>query len=132
MEASGTLDLTLLPEASSVAEARTRVVEAVGAQLDDGQMDALRLLVSEVVTNAVRHGGHDEPFELHAHWNSEVRIEVTDHGNGFTPAPRAGAPDEPGGCAVAGGHAGGAAGVLFALGLLARGRRRARRAGSAA
>jgi anti-sigma regulatory factor (Ser/Thr protein kinase) len=97
MEASGTLELTLPSEPGSVAEARMRVLEAVGPELDDGQIDALRLLVSELVTNAVRHGGHEEPLELHAHWNSEVRIEVTDHGNGFTPAPRTGAPDEPGG-----------------------------------
>ena len=38
-----------------------------------------------MVTNAVRHGGHDEPVEVHASWNSEVRVEVTDHGDGFTP-----------------------------------------------
>jgi anti-sigma regulatory factor (Ser/Thr protein kinase) len=97
MEASGTLELTLPSEPGSVAEARLRVLEAVGPQLDDGQIDALRLLVSEVVTNAVRHGGHDEPVELLAHWNAEVRIEVTDHGTGFTPAPRTGELDEPGG-----------------------------------
>jgi len=34
---------------------------------------------------------------LSAHWNSEVRIEVCDHGDGFTPHPRMGALDEPGG-----------------------------------
>jgi anti-sigma regulatory factor (Ser/Thr protein kinase) len=93
-----TLDLTLPPQPDSVAEARTRVLEAVGPKLsDDGQLETLRLLVSELVTNAVRHGGHDEPVELHAAWNSEVRVEVVDHGNGFSPAPRAGELDEPGG-----------------------------------
>jgi anti-sigma regulatory factor (Ser/Thr protein kinase) len=74
------------------------VLEAVGPELsDDGQLETLRLLVSELVTNAVRHGGHDEPVEIHAMWNSEVRVEVVDHGNGFSPAPRAGELDEPGG-----------------------------------
>src|SRR3954451_1260956 len=88
----------LAPEPGSVAEARTRVLEAVGTNLgDDGQIDALRLLVSELVTNAVRHGGQHEPLELHASWNHEVRVEVVDHGGGFTPAPRSGAADEPGG-----------------------------------
>ena len=53
--------------------------------------------MSEVVTNAVRHGDGAEPLELHATWNAEVRIEVSDHGDGFTPAPRIGALDEPGG-----------------------------------
>lgn len=93
-----TLDLTLPPEPRSVAEARSRVLEAVGPELsDDGQLETLRLLVSEVVTNAVRHGGREEPVEIHAAWNSEVRVEVVDHGSGFSPAPRSGGLDEPGG-----------------------------------
>jgi len=97
MEAQ-TLDLTLPAEPGSVAEARSRVLEAVGPELaDDAQVQTLRLLVSELVTNAVRHGDRDEPVEIHAMWNSEVRIEVVDHGQGFLPEPRTGALDEPGG-----------------------------------
>ena len=65
--------------------------------LEDGQLETLRLLVSEVVTNAVRHGSATQPVELSAHWNSEVRVSVCDHGDGFTPHPRMGAVDEPGG-----------------------------------
>jgi anti-sigma regulatory factor (Ser/Thr protein kinase) len=97
MDPHGTLDLTLHPRADSVAEARTRVCEAIEPELADGPSDTLRLLVSEVVTNAVRHGGNGHPVELHASWNSEVRVEVCDHGDGFTPTPRVGALDEPGG-----------------------------------
>jgi anti-sigma regulatory factor (Ser/Thr protein kinase) len=97
MEAQ-TLDLTLPPEPGSVAEARTRVLEAVGPGLpDDGQADTLRLLVSELVTNAVRHGDNRHPVEIHAVWNSEVRVEVIDHGHGFAPEPRNGDLDQPGG-----------------------------------
>jgi anti-sigma regulatory factor (Ser/Thr protein kinase) len=93
-----TLDLTLPPEPGSVAEARSRVLDALRPQLaDDGQLETLRLLVSELVTNAVRHGGHDQPVEVHAAWNSEVRVEVLDHGRGFSPASRTRALDEPGG-----------------------------------
>jgi anti-sigma regulatory factor (Ser/Thr protein kinase) len=92
-----TLDLTLPPEPESVAEARARVLDAVGPALADGQEETLRLLVSEVVTNAVRHGARDEPVEIHLRWNSEVRVDVVDHGGGFTPVPRAGSLDEPGG-----------------------------------
>ena len=55
--ATGTLELTLPPEPGSVAEARSRVLDAVGPELDSEQEQTLRLLVSEVVTNAVRHGG---------------------------------------------------------------------------
>ena len=97
MDAHGTLDLTLRPRADSVAEARTRVCEAIEPELNDGASDTLRLLVSEVVTNAVRHGGDGRPVELHASWNSVVRVEVSDHGHGFTPTPRVGTLDEPGG-----------------------------------
>jgi anti-sigma regulatory factor (Ser/Thr protein kinase) len=93
----GTLDLTLPAEPRSVAEARTKVCEAIEPHLDDGACDTLRLLVSELVTNAVRHGDQRHPLELHASWNSEVRVEVSDHGLGFSPTPRAGALDEPGG-----------------------------------
>jgi anti-sigma regulatory factor (Ser/Thr protein kinase) len=97
MDVHGTLDLTLAPEPGSVAEARTRVCDALPPRFNDGTLDTLRLLVSEVVTNAVRHGGHTRPVELHATWNSEVRIEVCDHGEGFSPTPRTGSLDEPGG-----------------------------------
>jgi anti-sigma regulatory factor (Ser/Thr protein kinase) len=90
----GSLELTLPPEPRSVAEARSRVLDAVGDGFD---LQTLRLLISELVTNAVRHGGCEEPVELHAEWNSEVRVEVVDHGDGFTPHPRAGDLDEPGG-----------------------------------
>lgn len=97
MNGHRTLELTLPPEAESVAEARERVCAAIAPNLTDGTSDTLRLLVSELVTNAVRHGSHSQPVEVHARWNSEVRVEVSDHGNGFTPAPRIGAMDDPGG-----------------------------------
>jgi anti-sigma regulatory factor (Ser/Thr protein kinase) len=92
-----TLDLTLPPEPESVARARAEVLDAVAPSLAEAQVETLRLLVSEVVTNAVRHGAHDEPVEVHVSWDSEVRIDVIDHVDGFTPAPRAGSFDEPGG-----------------------------------
>jgi anti-sigma regulatory factor (Ser/Thr protein kinase) len=92
-----TLELKLPPEAGSVAEARTRICDAMAPDLADREVETLRLLVSEVVTNAIRHGGAGEPLELQARWNSEVRVQVCDHGDGFTPAPRVGKLEEPGG-----------------------------------
>src|SRR3954447_13011327 len=92
-----TLELTLPPEPSSVARARTKVCEAMAHDLPNDDLETVRLLISEVVTNAVRHGSHAQPVELNAHWNSEVRVEVSDHGDGFTPHPRIGGLDEPGG-----------------------------------
>jgi serine/threonine-protein kinase RsbW len=97
MAAHGTLELTLPPEPGSVAEARARVLDALGPVLSEPERQTLRLLVSEVVTNAVRHGGRTDPVRLRASWNAEVRVEVTDHGQGFTPRPRAGEIEEPGG-----------------------------------
>jgi serine/threonine-protein kinase RsbW len=97
MHAQGTLDLTLPPDPGAVSEARAKVCDAIEPGLADGAIHTLRLLVSEVVTNAVRHGNNDQPVELRASWNSEVRVEVRDRGQGFTPTPRIGALDEPGG-----------------------------------
>jgi anti-sigma regulatory factor (Ser/Thr protein kinase) len=73
------------------------VCDALAEELPETQVETLRLLVSEIVTNAVRHGSSDDPVELRASWNSEVRVEVSDHGDGFSPHPRLGAGDEPGG-----------------------------------
>lgn len=94
---ANSLDLTLSADAESVAEARTRICNAIAPELPDDDIQTLRLLVSEVVTNAIRHGDGHTPLELHVTWNDEVRIEVSDHGSGFSPTPRVGARDEPGG-----------------------------------
>jgi anti-sigma regulatory factor (Ser/Thr protein kinase) len=97
MDADHTLALKLPPDPRSVARARTEICNAVEREFDENAVETLRLLVSEVVTNAVRHGAQGEPVELSARWNSEVRVEVCDRGEGFTPHPRLGALDEPGG-----------------------------------
>ena len=91
------LELRLPAEPRSVGEARERVLEALDSDLDGGRLETLRLLVSEVVTNAVRHGSEGAPVQLHASWNSHVRVEVVDDGAGFTPAPRNRPLEEPGG-----------------------------------
>jgi len=93
----GKLELKLPAEPGSVAEARAKVCGALEPHLADGASETLKLLVSEVVTNAVKHGDGARSVELHAHWNGEVCIEVSDHGDGFAPVPRVGALDEPGG-----------------------------------
>jgi anti-sigma regulatory factor (Ser/Thr protein kinase) len=50
-----TLDLTLPSEAESVAEARTRVCAAIAPEFGANEVERLKLLVSELVTNAVLH-----------------------------------------------------------------------------
>jgi anti-sigma regulatory factor (Ser/Thr protein kinase) len=97
MGASGRLELTLPAAPASVAEARARLLDAMGPAVDADERQTLRLLVSELVTNAIRHGSRREPLELRAHWDEEVRVEVVDHGDGFLPEPRGGRREDPGG-----------------------------------
>jgi anti-sigma regulatory factor (Ser/Thr protein kinase) len=97
MSAAQELELTLPPAPASVGEARARVLDAVGSQLAADERQTLQLLVSELVTNAIRHANCKRPLEVRARWNSEVRVEVVDHGDGFIPRPRAGDLAEPGG-----------------------------------
>jgi anti-sigma regulatory factor (Ser/Thr protein kinase) len=87
------LRLPVNPE--SVAAARHSVA-CLNNALGDGVMDDVRLLISELVTNALRHGRLDpgDQIDLHVDVRDErIRIEVLDPGRGFdpekTPAARA-------------------------------------------
>jgi serine/threonine-protein kinase RsbW len=54
-------------------------------------LDDMRLLVSELVTNSIRHAEGDTTgtVGLHVHVDGQkLRVEVTDAGDGFEPAPR--------------------------------------------
>jgi two-component sensor histidine kinase len=67
-------------------------------ELGAEQNYTMSLLISELVTNALEHGGHHgTPLELHASWNDTVRVVVIDDGGGFIPAPRTQPLEEPGG-----------------------------------
>ena len=91
-----TIDLEL--PSTSAAPARARgALDGIASDVGPDRLRDVRLLVSELVTNAVRHGNGREPVEVHAHWNADIRVEVVDHGHGFSPQPRFGARDEPGG-----------------------------------
>src|SRR4051812_32823219 len=48
---------TLPPAARAVAEARERVMALAAPYVADARLGDLRLVISEVITNAVRHGG---------------------------------------------------------------------------
>jgi anti-sigma regulatory factor (Ser/Thr protein kinase) len=94
------IDLRLASAPESVAAARRAVVGLDDLAVSE-RADA-SLLVSEVVTNSVRHAGMDETEEilLHARVEREtLRVEVTDPGAGFErrpPEPRLESED-PGG-----------------------------------
>ena len=67
---------------------------------DPDLTNTLRLVVSEVVTNSIRHGeaGADGCVEVKVEAKPErLRLEIVDSGPGFRPEPTPGRPDEPGG-----------------------------------
>ena len=84
--------------ADAAAQARHRIVQAAAERRDQPDGDTLGLLVSEVVTNAVLHGGDESGLDVEVVLSDEVvRVAVSDTGNGFVPRPRALDSDEIGG-----------------------------------
>ena len=84
-----TLQLPHVPD--SIPRAR-RELEKLAGEVDDLTLRNTKLLVSELVTNAVRHvpAAEDDVIELVVDkQDGRVHIEVADRGPGFTPAPRA-------------------------------------------
>ena len=80
--------LLLSPDAAGVVMAR----RAVGAlPLDPERVRDVKLVVSELVTNSVEHGGlrPEEHIELRARIGDDgaVRVEVRDEGPGPPPRP---------------------------------------------
>jgi anti-sigma regulatory factor (Ser/Thr protein kinase) len=81
------------------AAAREAVDLALAGRLGEDGLAELRLLVSELVTNAVRHGlGRRGAVELTLSLAGRcVRVEVADGGAGFVPPVPVPDPDETGG-----------------------------------
>jgi anti-sigma regulatory factor (Ser/Thr protein kinase) len=88
-----------LPSGADAARAARRLVEEeLGEVLDAQRMADARLLVSEVVTNAIRHGDGDGPVTMTIGVaGGAVRVEVRDPGDGFVPPPAQPDPQLPGG-----------------------------------
>jgi anti-sigma regulatory factor (Ser/Thr protein kinase) len=96
------LHLELRPGPAAASESRHALDQLEGT-VGDGQLEVLRLLVTELVSNSVRHG---RPSDDSASWieldvqvgSDAVEVAVLDEGPGFrrpeTPAPHA---DRPGG-----------------------------------
>jgi serine/threonine-protein kinase RsbW len=90
------LELTLPGGPGAPAAARSALATALGGRLSDQLEGDALIVVSELVTNAIRHGGARSPATevgVHAALREEVlRLEVTDPGPGFEPGghgPRA-------------------------------------------
>ena len=80
-----TLDLELPRELDSAAAAR-HAVDGLAGDLPEEQLGDVRLLVSELVTNSLRHAemSPDESIRLRVRIaDSAVRVEVSDPGEGF-------------------------------------------------
>jgi anti-sigma regulatory factor (Ser/Thr protein kinase) len=86
-----------LPIAARAPSAARRLVRCLGDCLDDERIENLELLVTELVTNAVRHAGLDDDgwVELELVVTDElVHVEVSDPGRGFDPTRSASRPGE--------------------------------------
>lgn len=83
------------PRAPAIAR---RAVEEVAENVDPGVLRDAQLLVSEVVTNSIKHSGSDDPIQLRV-WEraTGLKIEVADGGFGFEPAEPSTPGEEEGG-----------------------------------
>ena len=80
-----------LPHDPDSIPAARRELARLADEVDDLTLRNTKLLVSELVTNAVRHvpAGERDTIELVVERaDGHVRVEVADQGPGFTPAPR--------------------------------------------
>ena len=95
-DAESLLELSLPGGVDAPRVARLALAAALAGRLPEGVEEDALIVVSELVTNAVRHGGAAGPAEavaLHAALRGDaLRLEVTDPGSGFEPGghgPRA-------------------------------------------
>jgi len=80
-------------DAAGIAAVRARVTDiAVTAGLDRARVERLTLATSEIINNAIVHGGGSATVAVHTHRGSVV-VEVRDDGGGMTAAPPPHAPE---------------------------------------
>ena len=86
--------ISSLPKAPEAAAQARRAVEQLHGHLTPDQLETARLLVTEVVTNAVRHVDCDGDIALELDIDDRrIRFEVIDPGTGFV--ARARTPESP-------------------------------------
>lgn len=79
------LTLRLAPGPEAIPAAR-QALDGLSGLLERTVWEDLRLLVTEVVTNGVRHGSERGPVGVSvAVGEDKVRVEVSDSGRGFSP-----------------------------------------------
>jgi anti-sigma regulatory factor (Ser/Thr protein kinase) len=92
-DAVHSVQLSLVPEAHAPHAARQALVGLT--VVPDDRLDAIQLLVTELVTNSVVHAGlrPGEEIELSiTRSKAGLRVEVADRGEGFDPPPP---PEDP-------------------------------------
>lgn len=81
-----------------MSEARSWAAAVTHGLLGGDQAQSLRLIMSELVTNALRHGAEGERIDLAVTPKPEfLCVQVTDDGPGLAPRPRALETEEEGG-----------------------------------
>lgn len=85
----------MLPRGPAAVPVARRALMEVDDLVDPGRSADLRLLVSELVTNSLRHAGLADPgIRLSIHVGAHaIRVRVSDRGPGFAPRVR---PPHPG------------------------------------
>jgi anti-sigma regulatory factor (Ser/Thr protein kinase) len=81
----GSLRLSLAPEEGAPKRARMVLAE-LGADVDPGVCERGAIVLSELVTNAIKHGGLTQLQRIDVEVSvrpNVVRMEVTDPGSGF-------------------------------------------------
>ena len=91
-----TRTLPILPGA--VSEARRWAASVTDGLLDPDPAESLRLVISELVTNALRHAADGERIDIAVTPKPDfLCVQVTDDGPGLAPRPRALESEEEGG-----------------------------------
>lgn len=96
---AGDISIELEASPSAAAWARSALVP-LEEQVDEEHMADVRLLVSELVTNSVRHSDMPPPgtVGLDVSVDAEtIRVEIRDRGPGFDPRPRRAGQSKAGG-----------------------------------
>jgi anti-sigma regulatory factor (Ser/Thr protein kinase) len=95
---AGRRTLSLPAEIEAVSEARRWALGVADGLLSEEAASDLRLVISEVVTNSLRHGTDGETIDLAVTpKDSFLCVQVTDDGPGLASTPRAMVPEENGG-----------------------------------
>ena len=85
------VELSYKPAPTAATQARTEVTERLAPRLAASVLEDVRLLVTELITNALRHGKLTPGDRVSVKASVEagvVRIEVRDPGNNGDIAPR--------------------------------------------